>query len=159
MLKGVVRWQGTVQFSGNQDEGITSSWDGPESSGGQDAGFRPMELILLGVGGCTSFDVVEILRKAKQTVNACWVELEAERREEVPQVFTRIHMKFLSKVRTLARPVARAISLSAEKYCSASMMLEAGESRCRIALKYWRQANESSTAPHAGDATCGAVCH
>ena len=70
-----------------------------------------MELILLGMGGCTSFDVVEILRKAKQTVNACWVELEAERREEVPQVFTRIQMKFfvegegLSKARVARRDI------------------------------------------------------
>ena len=124
--------------------------DGPESSGGQDAGFRPMELILLGVGGCTSFDVVEILRKAKQTVNACWVELEAERREEVPQVFTRIHMKFFVEGEDLSEArVARAISLSAEKYCSASMMLEAG-SQGVAQFEIRRQANEASTAPREG---------
>ena len=127
VLEGLVRWQGAVQFSGESGRGHHVTMDGPESSGGQDAGFRPMELILLGVGGCTSFDVVEILRKAKQTVNACWVELEAERREEVPQVFTRIHMKFFVEGEGLSEArVARAISLSAEKYCSASMMLEAG---------------------------------
>lgn len=127
VLKGVVRWQGTVKFLGESGRGHQVTMDGPELSGGQDAGFRPMELILLGVGGCTSFDVVEILRKAKQRVSTCWVELEAERREEVPQVFTRIHMKFFVEGEGLSEArVARAISLSAEKYCSASMMLEAG---------------------------------
>ena len=101
--------------------------DGPEDAGGKDAGFRPMELLLMGVGGCTSFDVVQILKKSKQDIHACWVEIEAERRDEVPQVFTRIHLKFVLEGRNLSEArVERAIALSAEKYCSASMMLEAG---------------------------------
>ena len=127
VMRGVVRWQGDVQFQGDSNRGHVVTMDGPESAGGKDAGFRPMELLLMGVGGCTSFDVVQILKKSKQDVAACWVEIEAERREEVPQVFTRIHLKFVVEGRGLSEArVERAIALSAEKYCSASMMLEAG---------------------------------
>jgi len=127
VMRGVVRWQQDVRFQGESSRGHTVLMDGPEDAGGKDAGFRPMELLLMGVGGCTSFDVVQILKKSKQDIHACWVEIEAERRDEVPQVFTRIHLKFVLEGRSLSEArVERAIALSAEKYCSASMMLEAG---------------------------------
>ena len=89
-------------------------------------GVRPMELVLLGLGGCTSFDVVDILKKARQPVSDCETRLEAERSADVPSVFTRIHVHFVVTGAGLSeKQVARAVKLSAEKYCSASLMLSA----------------------------------
>mgnify|MGYP002400158738 FL=1 len=100
--------------------------DGPPDHGGRNMGIRPMEMVLLGVGGCASFDVVNILKKARQDVVSCHTELEAERAEGVPSPFTKIHMKFVVKGRNLKESqVERAVTLSAEKYCSASIMLRA----------------------------------
>jgi putative redox protein len=98
--------------------------DGPPEHGGRNLGVRPMEMLLLGMGGCTEFDVLSILRKSRQQVSRCVVELEAERAQQDPKVFTRIHAHFIVTGKGLSeKHVARAISLSAEKYCSASLML------------------------------------
>ncbi len=100
--------------------------DGPPDHGGRNLGPRPMELLLMGMGGCTQFDVLMILRKARQQVTDCVVEVSAERADQDPKVFTRIHAHFVVSGRDLdRRRVERAIALSAEKYCSASIMLGA----------------------------------
>jgi putative redox protein len=98
--------------------------DGPPEHGGRNLGIRPMEMLLIGMGGCTEFDVLHILKRARQEVMDCVVELEAERADTDPKVFTRIHVHFIISGRNLnEKQVARAVSLSAEKYCSASIML------------------------------------
>ena len=89
-------------------------------------GVRPMEMLVLGMGGCATFDVISILEKSRQKIEGCVVELEAERADAVPAVFTKIHLKFIVTGRNLKEAqVKRAVSLSAEKYCSASIMMEA----------------------------------
>ena len=124
-MKARVKWQGGVAFAGEADSGHTLIMDGSPEAGGRNQGARPMELLLLGLGGCTAFDVVEILRKGRQAMTACEVELEAERAPEPPKVFTRIHLHFRVAGAGLDRAkVARAIELSTEKYCSATAMLE-----------------------------------
>ena len=101
--------------------------DGPAEAGGEGRGARPMELLLMGLGGCTSYDVVTILAKSRQQVVDCVTELTAERAETEPKVFTRIHVHFKVTGRGLdPAKVARAVSLSADKYCSASIMLARG---------------------------------
>jgi putative redox protein len=111
-------------FVGQSGSGHSVVIDGPPSGGGENAGIRPMELVLMGLGACTSFDVMTILKKSRQDILDCQTELEAERAEEVPQVFTRIHVHFVVTGRNLKRKqVERAVNLSAEKYCSASIML------------------------------------
>jgi putative redox protein len=98
--------------------------DGAPEVGGRNLGIRPMEMLLLGLGGCASFDVVLILQKSRQAISDCEVLIEAERALEDPKVFTRINLHFIVKGKNLsADKVERAIKLSAEKYCSASMML------------------------------------
>lgn len=98
--------------------------DGPPVSGGQDLGPRPMEMVLLGLGGCSAVDVVHILKKARQPLGGCEVEIEAERAETDPKVFTRIHMRFSLRGEGLSeKHVDRAVSLSTEKYCSVARML------------------------------------
>ena len=111
-------------FVGQSGSGHSVVIDGPPAAGGENAGIRPMELVLMGLGACTSFDVMTILKKSRQDVVDCHTELEAERAEEIPQVFTRIHVHFVVTGNNLkARHVERAVNLSAEKYCSASIML------------------------------------
>jgi putative redox protein len=123
-MKARVKWVEDVTFVGESDSGHAVVMDGPPESGGKNRGLRPMEMLLVGMGGCTAFDVVEILRRARQEVVDCEVELEAERAPEAPKVFTRIHVRYRVKGRGLAESrVKRAIDLSAEKYCSASIML------------------------------------
>ena len=101
--------------------------DGAAKDGGDSRGPSPMELVLCGLGGCTSYDVVNILRKGRQDVVDCQAKLEAERADTVPAVFTRIHVHFIVSGHDLKPSlVERAVKLSAEKYCSASMMLEKG---------------------------------
>ncbi|MEY2701175.1 MAG: hypothetical protein RIQ52_1930, partial [Pseudomonadota bacterium] len=98
--------------------------DGPPEYGGRNLGVRPMEMLLMGMGGCASFDVVQILRKGRRDITDCVAELRAERAETDPKVFTRIHMHFIVTGRDLEHDVVeRAVRLSAEKYCSASIML------------------------------------
>ena len=114
-MRASVRWIENVTFLAESDSGHTVVIDGPASEGGRNIGFRPMELVLLGVGGCTSFDVISILHKSRQDVTDCKVEIEAERAGEVPSVFTRIHFNFLVKGNDLRHSqVKRAIELSAD---------------------------------------------
>ena len=109
---------------GRIGSGHTVVMDGPPEAGGRNVGIRPMEMVLLGMGGCTAYDVVSILRKARQDVRDCRVEIEAKRADSPPQVFTSIHVHFLMRGKgLLPQQVERAIRLSAEKYCSASIML------------------------------------
>jgi putative redox protein len=123
-MKTTIRWAGDALFVAETGSGHTLVMDGPPDAGGRNVAPRPMETVLSGTGGCAAFDVVSILRKARQDVRDCRVELEAERAPEPPQVFTRIHMHFVVSGRGLsATHVERAIRLSAEKYCSASIML------------------------------------
>ena len=123
-MKARVKWVEAVTFLGESGSGHAVVMDGPPESGGRDLGVRPMEMLLLGMGGCTAFDVMHILKKAHQPVTDCVVELEAERATTEPKVFTRIHAHFkVSGDKLSEKQVARAIELSAEKYCSASIML------------------------------------
>lgn len=123
-MKGRVRWVGERQFVAESGSGHTVVMDGPPEHGGRNIGIRPMEMLLLGLGGCSNFDVINILEKARQAVEDCEVFLEAERADEEPKVFTKIHLHFIVKGRNLKEAqVKRAIDLSAEKYCSASIML------------------------------------
>jgi putative redox protein len=123
-MKARVKWVEEVTFIGESASGHAVVMDGPPESGGRDLGIRPMEMVLLGMGGCTAFDVVMILKKARQPVTDCVVEMEAERATSEPKVFTRIHVHFIVTGNGLSdKQVARAVELSAEKYCSASIML------------------------------------
>ena len=123
-MKARVKWVEQVTFLGESGSGHAVVMDGSPESGGRNLGPRPMEMLLLGAGGCTSFDVISILKKSRQAVSDCYVELEAERAETDPKVFTKIHMHFVVKGRDIKPDVVeRAIKLSAEKYCSASTML------------------------------------
>lgn len=123
-MKARVKWVEGVTFIGESASGHAVVMDGPPESGGRNLGIRPMEMVLLGMGGCTAFDVVMILKKARQPVADCVVEMEAERAASDPRVFTRIHVHFVVTGSGLSdKQVARAVELSAEKYCSASIML------------------------------------
>jgi len=123
-MKARVKWVQDATFIGEAGSGHAVVMDGPPDSGGRNLGPRPMEMLLLGMGGCTAFDVVYILKRARQPVLDCVVELEAERAAEAPKVFTRIHVHFIVSGRGLSgKQVERAVQLSAEKYCSASIML------------------------------------
>lgn len=125
-MKARVKWIDGVAMLGESGSGHGVVMDGPPELGGRNLGVRPMEMLLIGMGGCTQFDVLLILRKARQDVTDCVVELEAERAETDPKVFTRIHAHFIVTGRDLdPRRVEKAIQLSAEKYCSASIMLGA----------------------------------
>lgn len=123
-MKARVKWVQDATFIGESASGHAVVMDGPPESGGRNLGVRPMEMLLLGMGGCTAFDVVYILKRARQPVSDCVVEIEAERSEEAPKVFTKIHVHFIVTGRALPeKQVERAVKLSAEKYCSASIML------------------------------------
>lgn len=123
-MKARVKWVEDVLFVGESGTGHTIVMDGPAEAGGHGTGMRPMELLLLGLGGCTSFDVIDILKKSRQDVTDCVVEVSAERSEEAPKVFTKIHVQYTVTGHKL-KPnfVDRAVKLSTEKYCSASIML------------------------------------
>lgn len=125
-MKARVRWLEPMGFVGETGSGHSIVMDGPPEFGGRDMGARPMEMLLLGMGGCTSFDVMLILQKARQKVTDCFVEITAERAETEPKVFTKIHVHFVVTGQAISeKHVARAIQLSSEKYCSASIMLGA----------------------------------
>ena len=114
-----------MSFVGESGSGHSVVMDGAPEAGGRDLGIRPMEMLLLGLGGCTAFDVVSILHKSRQKISDCEVEIEAERAAEIPKVFTHIQLHFIVSGRELDKiKVAKAVSLSADKYCSASRMLE-----------------------------------
>ena len=123
-MRGRIKWVDGRTFVAESGSGHGVVIDGPAEHGGRNLGPSPMELVLLGTGGCTAFDVLDILRKSRQPVSDCWVELEAERAAEPPRVFTRITMRFVVTGHGLNRTVVeRAVQLSAEKYCSASIMI------------------------------------
>lgn len=123
-MKVAVEWNGDVAFTATTDSGHRIAMDGPEDHGGRNRGPRPTELVLAGMGGCTSFDVVHVLRKGRAHVHSCIARIEADRAEEDPKVFTRIHVHFVVSGHDLKEAtVERAIRLSADKYCSVSIML------------------------------------
>ena len=124
MMKVNVNWEGEVSFKGSTESDHFYFMDGPEEAGGQNRGMRPMEALLISMGGCTSYDVVTILKKSRQAINHCEAIINAERADGIPKVFTKIHIHFVLSGDALD-PIAieRAITLSAEKYCSASIML------------------------------------
>ena len=123
-MKATVGLIDGVAFSGTTESGHTVTMDGPPDHGGRNLGPRPMEMLLLGMGSCSAFDVVHILRRGRHDVTDCRVELDAERAEREPKVFTRIHARYLVSGRDLKPEVVeRAVKLSMEKYCSASIML------------------------------------
>ena len=124
-MRARVKWLDHMSFVGESGSGHSVVMDGAPEVGGRDLGVRPMEMLLLGLGGCASFDVVLILQKARQDIVNCKVDVTAERADTVPKVFTKIHLQFIVEGNNLSEArVARAVSLSAEKYCSASKMLE-----------------------------------
>jgi len=119
-----VRWHDGMSFIAETGSGHMVAMDGAPAAGGRNLAPRPMELLLAGTGGCTAFDIVMILKKSRQEVAGCEVKLSAERATEDPKVFTRINMHFIVRGHGLKPDsVERAIKLSAEKYCSASLML------------------------------------
>lgn len=123
-MKATIQLIDGVTFEGTSGSGHKINIDGPPEHGGHNRGARPMELVLLGMGACTAFDVVHILRKSRQDVAGCQVELDAQRAEQVPKVFTRIRVRFIISGKNLQdSAVKRAVDLSAHKYCSASVML------------------------------------
>ncbi|NWG38989.1 MAG: OsmC family protein [Hydrogenophilaceae bacterium] len=123
-MKARIKWIEGVSFAGQSESGHTVVMDGPPDSGGKNLGVRPMEMLLLGMGGCTAFDVVHILKKSRQPITDCVAEIDATRADTDPKVFTRIHVHFIVSGKSLdPKRVEQAIKLSAEKYCSASIML------------------------------------
>jgi len=122
-----IRWTDKVSFEATADSGHTVIIDGPPEHGGENRGARPMELVLMGLGGCTSVDVIRILEKSRQDVTDCVTELTAQRAEEIPTVFEAIHLHFIVTGRNIdEKKVERAVDLTARRYCSASIMLERG---------------------------------
>ncbi len=123
-MKVRIKWVGEASFEAETGSGHKITLDGPPDAGGKNKGPRPMEMLLVGLGGCTSFDVVLILKRSRQDVRDCIAEISAERAETEPRVFTKIHIKFIVSGKNLdpAR-VERAVKLSEDKYCSASIML------------------------------------
>lgn len=125
-MKGTVKWVDGAMFIGESGSGHTVVMDGAPDHGGRNMSLRPMEMLLLGTGGCSMFDVVAMLKKARQQVTDCRVELQAERADAVPAVFESINLHFVvTGVDLKDSQVKRAVELSAEKYCSASIMLAA----------------------------------
>jgi putative redox protein len=123
-MKARIKWVEDAMFLGESGSGHTVVMDGPPDHGGRNVGIRPMEMLLIGLGGCSSFDVMSILKKSRQHVTHCITEVEAERADAIPAVFTKIHLHFVVTGKELSEAqVKRAIELSAEKYCSASIML------------------------------------
>lgn len=123
-MKARVKWLDNMSFVGESGSGHSVVMDGSPEFGGRDLGVRPMEMLLLGMGGCASFDVVSMLKKGKQDLIDCEVNISAERAETEPKVFTKIHLHFVLSGNELSeKRVKRAVELSAEKYCSASIML------------------------------------
>lgn len=121
-MKASIQWDGELRFKGTSGSGFDVMIDAD-----QQQGPRPMELMLLGLGGCTSYDVVQILKKSRQQVTDCRAEVTSERADTVPAVFTKIHVHFIVTGENLKpTQVERAVRLSAEQYCSASLMLERG---------------------------------
>ncbi|OLO03472.1 MULTISPECIES: OsmC family protein [Salinicola] len=126
-MKATVKWTDGRQFVTESGSGHSVVIDGNPDNGGRNTGPRPMEMVLMGLGGCTSFDVIQILEKGRAEVTDCVATLEAERFDGTPSVFTKIHVHFVVTGKALKDAVVkRAVDLSAEKYCSASLMLAKG---------------------------------
>ncbi|MFM1977669.1 MAG: hypothetical protein RLZZ151_184 [Pseudomonadota bacterium] len=123
-MKARVKWVEDVCFMGETESGHAVIMDASPEVGGRNLGMRPMEMLLVGMGGCSSIDVVTILKKSRQPITDCVAEITAERADEIPKVFTKIHVHFVVTGNGLNPvQVERAVNLSAEKYCSASIML------------------------------------
>jgi putative redox protein len=123
-MKARVKLIEGVSFAGQSESGHTVVMDGAPEAGGKNLGVRPMEMVLMGLGGCSAFDVVMILRKSRQQVTDCVADLDATRADSDPKVFTKIHVHFTVTGKSLdPKRVEQAVKLSAEKYCSASIML------------------------------------
>ncbi len=123
-MKARIKWIQDVMFLGESGSGHSVIMDGAPEAGGRNLGVRPMEMVLLGLGGCSAFDVMMILKRGREQVTDCVVELDSQRAETDPKVFTKIEMRYVVTGRSLDRKkVERAVSLSAEKYCSASAIL------------------------------------
>ena len=123
-MKVRLKWVEEVSFLAQSESGHAILMDGPPEGGGRNLGPRPMELVLMGTAGCSTYDVIHILKKSRADVRDCVVEVDADRAETEPKVFTRIHFHFIVTGKALKPElVERAIKLSAEKYCSASIML------------------------------------
>ncbi|HEV2509715.1 OsmC family protein [Bosea sp. (in: a-proteobacteria)] len=125
-MKARAKWVEGMAFMGEAGSGHAVIMDGAPEYGGRNIGIRPMEMLLIGLAGCTGFDVVQILKKGREAVTGCEVEVEAQRASEDPKVFTKIHIAYRVSGRGLSQAKAeRAVTLSKEKYCSASIMLGA----------------------------------
>jgi putative redox protein len=123
-MKARVKWVEDVCFMGETESGHAVIMDASPEVGGRNLGMRPMEMLLVGMGGCSSIDVVTILKKSRQPITDCVAEISAERADDIPKVFTKIHVHFVVTGKGLnPAQVERAVNLSAEKYCSASIML------------------------------------
>lgn len=123
-MQARVKWVEQAMFLAESGSGHAVVMDGPEQNGGRNVGVRPMEMLLMGLGGCSNFDVVSILQKSRQNVQDCEVRIDAERAVQEPKVFTKIALHFIVSGKDLKESVVkRAVDLSAEKYCSASIML------------------------------------
>ena len=123
-MKATVRWVQDAMFLGESGSGHAMVMDGAPDSGGRNLGVRPMEMLLLGLGGCTAFDVVMILKRGREPVTDCVVDMDADRAQTDPKVFTRIRMHYRVSGRGLdPKKVERAVNLSAEKYCSATAII------------------------------------
>lgn len=123
-MKARVKWVENVTFVGETGSGHAVVMDGAPEAGGRNLGPRPMEMLLIGTGACSAFDVVLILKKSREPVTDCVVDITAERAETDPKVFTKIHLHFVVTGKNLdSSKVERAVKLSADKYCSASAML------------------------------------
>ena len=123
-MNTTVRWIDGMMMVGESASGHAVVMDGPENLGGKNLGIRPMEMLLLGMGGCTTIDVMSMLKKMREEVRDCRAEINAERADDHPKVFTKIHIHFVVEgVNLDEKKVGKAIGLSADKYCSASIML------------------------------------
>ena len=125
-MESNVKWLGDMAFEATSGSGHTIRLDGPPDAGGKNQGARPMEMLLIGMGSCSAVDVISILKKSRSDIDDCDVVVTAERATEHPKIFTDIHLHFIISGKGLKeKTVERAIQLSAEKYCSASIMLGA----------------------------------
>ena len=126
-MKAKISWDGEARFLAETESHHTVLMDGPPEHGGKNSGPRPMEMMLMAIGGCAAFDVVHILKKGRQSIVSCDAQVEEERSDEVPAVFTNIHLHFKVSGDNIKENIVRnAVKLSAEKYCSASIMLSKG---------------------------------
>ena len=123
--KITLEWKGNFRFEAKNPKGLTVNFDAPKKYGGDETAPSPMETLLACLAGCTSFDVVNILKKKRQNISGYWAEVEGERRDEPPEVFTKIQIKYKIKGKNVSKEaVERAIRLSNEKYCSVGAMLK-----------------------------------